>query len=352
MNTRTSHNILCMKLTAVLLAACLCLPALLAGCGKAAAMPCTVNGYKLNTYVSIKAYSAGANRAQDVYGILNEALALCDRYEQLFSRTRADSVLYAVNHHTRTAVPSELGELIQLALSYSRISDGAFDPTVGSVTKLWDFTSENPSVPDAEDIKQALLYVDYRRVHLEKLAETDGEDAYRIELPENTEIDLGAIAKGYIADRIREFLLEKGISRALINLGGNVLCIGEKEGGAAYNIAIQKPFASEGTPLVTLELRDCSAVTSGTYERFFYDGDNFYHHILDPCTGYPYDNGLTAVTIISKDSVVGDALSTTCFSLGLDKGLELIEQSDGIEAMFVTSDGSLHYSSGFGGFMP
>lgn len=319
-----------------------CLP-VIAGCQPKLTEPVSVTGYKLNTYVTITAHSAGSSTAAGVKDILNEALALCDTYENIFSRTKSGSVLYQVNHHERNEIPAELAELIQIGIDYSRLSDGAFDLTIGSVSQLWDFTAQNPSVPDAAEIASACADIDYRRVQL-----TQKDDStYYIDLPENTVIDLGAIAKGYIADRIKAFLLEKGIDRAVINLGGNVLCIGRKNNESDFTIGVRKPFSSENTPLVTLKLNDRSAVSSGTYERYFYEDGRFYHHILNPQTGYPYDNGLTDVTILSADSVTGDCLSTTCFVLGLDDGMALIESLDGIEALFVTSDGALHYSSGF-----
>lgn len=315
----------------------------LSGCRAALSDPVSVTGYKLNTYVTLTAYTAGRNRPSEVSGILDEALALCDTYENIFSRTKSSSVLYQVNHHERTEIPAELAKLIQIGIDYSRLSEGAFDLTIGSVSQLWDFTAQSPTVPPAEAISAALPYVDYTQIRLTP----KDENTYVIDLPENTVIDLGAIAKGYIADRIKDFLLEKGIDRAVINLGGNVLCVGQKKNGTDFSIGVRRPFSTDNTPLVTLKLNDRSAVSSGTYERYFYQDDILYHHILDPKTGYPYQNQLTDVTIISADSVTGDCLSTTCFALGAEDGMALIESLDGVEAMFVSADGTQRCSSGF-----
>ena len=159
-------------------------------------------------------------------------------------------------------------------------------------------------------------------------------------------IDAGAIAKGYIADRIKDYLLAHGVESAIINLGGNVLCIGEKPDGTPFKIGLQKPFEGRNEIISNLSINDMSVVSSGVYERHFVvDGEN-YHHLLNPATGYPYDNGLIAVTIVSPRSVDGDALSTTCFSLGLEKGLELINSMDGIYGYFITDDYEIHYSDG------
>lgn len=310
---------------------------LLTGCGTLQD-PITVTDYKLNTYGSISSYT---NVKQSV---LHEVLNLCDDYEKMFSRTAKDSLLYQVNHQQINEIPAELAELIQYGIDYSRLSDGAFDLTIGSVSQLWDFTGEHPQVPDAQAIAQALTYVDYTKVKLTPIDSDAG--TYRIDLPDHTVIDLGAIAKGYIADRLKDALLERGVTSAIINLGGNVLCVGSKQKSTDFNIGVKKPFTETNETLAMLKLNDVSAVSSGVYERYFYQDNQFYHHILDPSTGYPYNNGLTEVTIISKESVTGDCLSTTCFVLGLDKGMELIETLDDIEAIFVTSDGNIHYTSG------
>ena len=153
------------------------------------------------------------------------------------------------------------------------------------------------------------------------------------------------MAKGYIADKMKDYLLEQGVESAIINLGGNVLCVGGY-GEEPFRIGIQRPYADRSETVGVLEIRDLSAVSSGVYERHFEkDGVN-YHHILDPKTGYPYENGLTAVTIVSEKSVDGDGLSTTCFSLGLERGMELVNSLEHVWAMFITDDGELHYSDG------
>ena len=175
----------------------------------------------------------------------------------------------------------------------------------------------------------------------------NGDGTYLISKPDDVILDLGAVAKGYIADKIKDFLEENGVKRAIINLGGNVLCIGKKTNTDNFGIGVRKPFAANNEVLVALSVDDSSVVSSGNYERYFYaDDGTFYHHILNPATGYSYDNDLSDVTILSKDSLTGDCLSTTCFCLGLDDGMKLIESLDGIEAVFVTNEGEIHYSSG------
>ena len=159
-------------------------------------------------------------------------------------------------------------------------------------------------------------------------------------------IDLGGIAKGFIADEMRSFLNKKGITSGVICLGGNVLTLGKKADHSSYTIGIQKPFSETGTSLGTLNVSDASVVSSGIYERYYRVNGKLYHHILDTSTGYPVENHLYQVTIISDISMDGDALSTTCFSLGLKKGMQLVEQTDGVEAIFVSDDGTITCSSG------
>lgn len=298
--------------------------------------PVSVQGFKLNTVVQITLYDS------DDKQLAEEALALCDKYEKLFSRTSKNSELYQLNHGTLPStdgwyeISDETADLIRLGLSYSELSKGAFDISVEPVSSLWDFTSGKKEVPSDEELKQALPLVNYQNVIL------DGSKV-RFE-KEGMGLDLGAIAKGYIADQIKEFLVKRGVKSATVNLGGNVLCIGSRSDKEPFRVGIQKPFAQRNETLCTLKLSDKSVVSSGTYERYFEKDGVFYHHILDPSTGKPRNNGLSSVTVISERSVDGDALSTVCFSLGLEKGMELINQTEGVEAIFVTDDDQIFYS--------
>ena len=150
---------------------------------------------------------------------------------------------------------------------------------------------------------------------------------------------------------MKDYLTESGVESAIINLGGNVLCVGERTNHQPFRIGLQKPFADYATVFADLNIDDMSVVSSGVYERHFEKNGVNYHHLLNPKTGYPYQNGLVSVTIVSPRSVDGDVLSTTCFSMGLDKGLELINSMDGIYAYFITDDCELIYSDGAEAFI-
>ena len=164
-----------------------------------------------------------------------------------------------------------------------------------------------------------------------------------------TIIDLGGIAKGYIADRMAEYLRGEGVTSAIIDLGGNLYCLGTKPGGQLFQVGIQYPYEDRQTVIGSLPAEDLSVVTSGVYERCFTVDGKLYHHILDTTTGYPVENDLLSVTIISDASVDGDALSTSCFALGMEAGMSLIENLEGVEAIFITNDFATHITSGLEG---
>ncbi len=306
--------------------------------------PISATEIKLNTVVTVTIYDS-----QD-RDLLTKCMNLCDKYEKVFSRTSADSELYKLNHRKLTPVEGtedtyqvsdDLAELISEGLDYSELSKGAFDIAIEPLTSLWDFTAEDPQVPEDSLIQAALPKCDYHNISVDK-------DKNEITLKtDDTAIELGAIAKGYIADRLKDYLISQNVKSAIINLGGNVLCIGGKPDNSAFKIGIQKPFADRSETIAVMDIRDKSVVSSGIYERCFEQDGILYHHLLNPKTGYPYDNGLIAVTIISDKSVDGDALSTTCFALGLEDGMKLAESLDDVQSFFVTSDYEIHYTKDF-----
>ena len=301
--------------------------------------PITATSFKLSTVVKITLYDS-----QD-QTILDEAMKLCDTYEQIFSRTLPESELYRLYHgmlpqkNGAYTVSETLAELILEGLAYSRRCEGAFDISIEPISSLWDFTSGKKQVPSVGEIAQAKDLVDYRDVSVNGQQVRFAQEGMRLEL--------GAIAKGYIADRIRELLESKGIKSAIIDLGGNVVCIGGRPDGSPFRVGIQRPFADRNETVAMIEITDQSVVSSGVYERYFEKDGKLYHHILNPKDGYPYENGLLSVTIVSDRSVDGDGLSTSCFALGLEAGMELVESIPDVHAVFITEDGTLHFSEGF-----
>lgn len=299
----------------------------------------TRTDFMLNTVVTINLYDK-----QDE-AVLNGCFDLIAKYENICSANSEVSELYKLNNRSLPVkddtyqISDELSDVISNGLYYSKLSKGAFDISIWPLSSQWDFLSEDHVVPEESAIQAALPYVNYEYITLKGNSISFAKD--------KTSIDLGAIAKGYIADRLKDYLLSNGVNSAMINLGGNVLCVGNKPDGSPFKVGIQKPFADRNETIAIMEIKDLSVVSSGVYERFFEIDGKLYHHILNPKTGFPYDNGLIAVTIISKKSVDGDGLSTSCFALGLEKGLELIASLPDTYAVFITSDYQVHYSKGF-----
>jgi len=332
------RNTSCRKAVAsILLAACVLASGCTTGPKDPGGDPISSTGFMLDTVITITLYD-GLNHEN-----LDGAMDVCAKYEQMFSKTIEGSDVWRINHASGqpTEVSNETAELIATALRYSELSGGAFDITIGLASSLWDFKSSSPKVPDAAALAEAVTHVDYRNVKLEGNTVTLLDD--------EAQIDLGAIAKGYIADKIVAYLASRGVTSAIINLGGNVYAMGSK-GGSNWTIGLQDPFKRRNTPISAVQLQNKSVVTSGIYERCFTAEDGtFYHHILDPKTGYSVRNGLASVTIIYDKSVDGDALTTTCFVLGLEKGMELVESLEGVEAIFIDENEQSYMTDGIGG---
>lgn len=298
----------------------------LTGCSSKTQEPISKTGFYFDTVIQIDIYDSKDSE------LLDQCFEYCESFEQTFSRTIETSEIYLINHANGTPVEvSDMTlELIQKGIEYGDLTNGKFDITIAPLMELWDFKNNTGTVPDNIAIQEALSHVDYKNIAIDgnKVSLTDPDAA----------IDLGGIAKGYMADYLKEYLIGEDVESALINLGGNILTIGSKPDGMPFNLGIQKPFDKQGAAITSVKVTDSSVVSSGVYERYFEVDDVLYHHILDTATGYPCDNKLLGVTILSKESVDGDALSTSCFALGLDDGMKLIEMLDDVEAIFITEN--------------
>lgn len=265
----------------------------------------------------------------------DEALAsrvfrLIKRYEDLLTVNRAQSQVMDINHAAgkhAVAVSRPVFELIRCAKAASMIKDSAFNLAIGPLVKRWKIGFQGDSVPPADEIAALLTITRPEEVMLD-----EASSSVFLARP-GMEIDLGAIAKGYIADRVRDYLRKEGADLGLINLGGNVQTLGSPDGG--WSIGLKKPFAGDAL-IGTLTVENRSVVTSGTYERYFEQNGRRYHHILDPRTGYPLDNALDSVTLISTDSIDGDIWTTLMFGMGVEKGCAALRARPDIEAIFVT----------------
>lgn len=294
-------------------------------------------GFYFDTVVTMQVYT-------DDEQLLTDAQAECQRYDNLLSKTFEGSDVWNINHAQgqRVAVAPETREILEKALEYSRLSEGFFDITIEPCVALWDFTGEGMGIlPDEATLAQAAAKVDWTQIDLNE----EG-----VLIPEGMTIDLGAIAKGYITDRIADFLRARGVESGFLNFGGNVLAIGNKPDGTEWNIGIQDPLGKRDQNIVgAARVSDQAVVTSGIYERGFDLDGVRYHHILDTASGWPVQNELAGVSIIAPDAFDADALSTTVFAMGVEKGTEFIEALDGIEAIFVTRDDTVTWTSGLEG---
>ena len=312
---------------------CLVLALLFSSCGgEEAAAPVSRSEFALDTLCTVTLYDPADPE------LLDEAFALIAAEEALLSRTVEGSDVWRVNRAAgqTVTVSEDTAELISLGLEYSELSHGVFDITVGRLTELWDFGGAN-HVPAEWELPPALSSVDYRNLTLDGCQVTLSDPEARLEL--------GAVAKGYIADRVAQLLKEEGAKSAVIDLGGNVVTLGAKPDGEAWKIGVQQPFGAERSELIGLieAEGDLSLVTSGVYERNFERNGVLYHHILDPRTGFPADTDVIGVTVVSASSARGDALSTVCLLLGMEEGSRLLEADpDVLGAVWVDKDGEVY----------
>ena len=291
---------------------------LLTGC-KSTQERITKQSFAFDTVVSITADEKDKEH-------VDSALELCNEYENIFSRTSPESELYKINISAKKDLSPHMKNVVGFSLDFSEKTKGAFDITVAPLSTLWNVNSRKEPPTEAE-VKVALSTVGYERLSLSPFSLNGAM------------LDLGAVAKGYIADKLAESFKEKGVDNVIIDLGGNIVVLGE------YTVGIRNP-SSPDEVFATIRLKDKSAVTSGAYQRYFeYEGKR-YHHIIDPRTGYSAQSGISSVTVISPSSMHADALSTAIFILGED-ALSLCNEFTDTDALIITDNGDVITTDGF-----
>jgi len=293
--------------------------------------------FVIGTVCTVNLFDKGS---PDAY---REIFARLREIEARMSANRDDTEIAEINRNAGVApvgAHPDVIEVVATALRYSEMSGGVFDPSIGPVVKLWNIGTDFARVPTKKELDAALSLVNYQDVVVDKAAGTVFLKRKGMRL------DLGAIAKGYAADEVGRIIAKHRISRAIIDLGGNILAYGEKKGGESWRIGVQDPSSERGAHIGVLAVKNKTMVTSGVYERFFVENGKHYHHILDPKTGYPVSNGLLSVTIVADRSIDADGLSTSVFALGLQKGRALIESLPGVAAIFIGEDFSVRVTSG------
>lgn len=294
-------------------------------------------GFLLGTVVQIKLLESQPEK------LFNEAFSIIQDIENKMSINIEDSEVSNINKtagKSYVSVSPETYYVIEKGKYYSSLSNGRFDISIGPLVKLWGIGSENANVPSQNEINKAIGKINYKDILLNE------SDKSIMLAEEGMVIDLGGIAKGYAADVIADYLKSKNIDNAIVDLGGNVLTLGGKSKTEKWNIGVQDPFQQRSNYIGILSVRDKTIVTSGVYERYFIQDGIRYHHILDPFTGYPVENSLVSVTIVADSSIDADALSTTAFALGIEKGTELIEKIDGVDAIFVDKNKNVYITKG------
>ncbi len=284
----------------------------------------------LGTVCSVNAFGDGD---AELYSVISARLMEID---SSFGVNRPGSDIARVNAAAgkeRVTVGPDVFFVITAALDFARRSGGAFDPTIGPLVSLWGIGTDHQKVPSQEEIDAALTLVDWRKVSLEE----SGRSVFLEQ--EGMSLDLGGIAKGYAADELVRILKERQVSRAIIDLGGNVCVFGSKADGSAWKVGIKNPLDGGQSVASVLELEGgLSVVTSGNYERYFVSGGKRYHHIIDSKTGYPGGGDVASATIVASSSMEADAMSTSAFLMGKDAFLRAFP---GVSCIFILSDGSI-----------
>ena len=303
---------------------------LLTGCSGAPAQePESATFFAMDTAMDFTVYGDAA--------LLDEAETLIGSLEEQVSVTDEHSDIYAIDHTGSGSLSGNAAELMAQALELCRRTGGALDISVYPIVRAWGFTTGSYQVPDEETIQSLLPLVDYTQIQYDAATGV-------VTLPEGMEIDLGSVAKGYAGQLAAQMLREHGVQSALLNLGGNVQTVGTKPDGSPWQIGIKDPQGEDA--MMVLSVEDQAVVTSGGYERYFEQDGQTYWHIMDPSTGHPADSGLLSVTIVGKQGIICDGLSTSLFVMGLEKAADLWAQSGDFEAVFVTASGEVYITEG------
>ncbi len=325
------------KFTALIFAIILIVLSLAAGCANKVTQPLSRTEIWLDTPCTITIYDKVS------VNILDKAF---DALKNIHNKMNASSDTSEVSNINKNAgigyikVSDETFYVLKEAEKFSDLTHGKFDITVGPLVTLWGINTDHAKIPSPGEIKEKLALVNYKNVLL-------NEKDNSIMLKEKgMTIDLGGIAKGYAGDVTAEVLKKNGVKHAIINLGGNIITLGSKPDGTDWNIGVQNPdFTNSGASFGTVKVSNKAVVTSGIYERYFEKEGKIYHHIFDTATGYPVDNELSSVTIITDKSINGDTLAKA-FCMGLKDGMGFIEGQKGVDAVFVTRSNEVYITKG------
>lgn len=305
--------------------------------------PMTIDAFLLDTFCSITVYEGGGREA--LLKAENELL----KYDNLLNPSKEGSDIYRINHRedSKVEISDKTMKMLKKIIPIDKTSGGDLNTAIKPLTQIWDF-KEKQEIPDKALIEDAVS-----KIKLDAWTVSEEDDKYYFEaLDENVMIDAGSYAKGFIADEIKLFLKECSVSSAIVNLGGNIQCLGKRPDGNPFIIGLREPEKGSEKYLKKLDIEDESVVTAGIYERYFEKDGVHYHHILNPFTGYPVQNELAAVTVVGPDSMYCDALSTALFIKGRVEGekyLKIFNESTGnsqYKAFFIDKENKISYAEG------
>ena len=289
--------------------------------------------FAMDTYMTVTAYGEHASEAVD------KAETEIKRLDEMLSTGNENSEVYKLNQNGEAVVSDDTAYLYERSEKIYKQTKGVFDISIYPVMDAWGFTTENYRIPAEDELSALLKNVDASKIQYDKKTK-------KITLPKNVKIDFGGIAKGYTSSRIMQIYKKCGVTSGLVSLGGNVQLLGAKPDGSAWKVAVESPD-EDGNYLGILQAKDKAVITSGGYERYFEKNGKKYHHIIDPATGYPAENGLTSVTIVSDDGTLADGLSTSLFIMGKEKAEKFWKKySDKFDVILLTDDDQLYVSEG------
>lgn len=290
--------------------------------------------FLMDTLVKVRVHDENSDQ------VLEEVLSKLSHLEDLFSKTIDNSDINKINSNAGikpVKVSEETYDLLEEASHFAKITGGVFDPTIGPLVSLWGIGTEDEKIPTEKEIQKTLEKINYKKIEFKdnnKIFITD----------EDMSLDLGAIAKGYAADYVINYLNEENVESAFINMGGNVSVHGKKIDGSLWKVGIQDPVKNRGNIIAAVEGKDMSVVTSGNYERYFIEDGVRYHHIINPEKGYPARKGIISSTVISNNSSYADALSTSFYILGIEKSFQISKGMENVNIVLITEDNKAYVS--------
>ena len=296
--------------------------------------------FSLGTVVTITFYSGSRSRnaqlAEHLFAYARDAEVQMSTSEEDYDDSELLRVNNAAGINPSVVSPRTLA-VVEEGVRLSKLTNGDFDITIWPLTRLWNFAylSDTQELPMAHHINTAIPLLNHTNIVLDNIEST-------IFLTQKgMGIDVGGVAKGWIGDYFRNYLQDNGVNSALIDIGGNIITVGRREDGEQWKIGIQDPHAEQGTIAGVLSLEGGTVVTSGNYERYVEIDGVRYHHIIDPRSGFPVENGLSSVTVVAQNSTYADALSTALYVQGVEKGYEFVNSLADTEALFITDNNKI-----------